>query len=72
MEQIMYNDDNNKKEDIAEKLAIIEARKEAFSRSPLWFTVWDITKAIINVVLWLGMFFILAQCSCDGCILGGN
>lgn len=35
----MYRDDNNTKEDIAEKLAIIEARKEAFDRSPLWFTV---------------------------------
>ncbi len=54
--------------DHEKKLAIIEARKIAFARSPFWFTVWDWGAKIIGTALWLGFWFLLAQCTCDGCI----
>ena len=50
------------------KLAIIEARKQAFEKSPFWFTVWDSVNSILQLCFWIGFFLILAQCNCE-CII---
>ena len=49
-------------------LAIIEARKQAFQKSPFWFTLWDTLRSILNISFWLCFWLIVAQCSCE-CIL---
>ena len=58
------------KDDQAEKMAIIQARQEAFTRSPFWFTVWDFGRIILNVAFRLGFWAMIAQCTCSGCIWG--
>lgn len=42
----------------------------AFNRSPGWFTLLRITQKMLKVVLWLGFFAIVAQCTCNGCVWG--
>lgn len=51
-----------------EKLAIIATRAAAFDRSPFWFTVWDVTKKVLEVTCWLGWTLLVAQCTCNGCV----
>ena len=52
-----------------EKMARMAHRRSAFEKSPFWFTLWDVTVRTLEVVLWLGFWLLVAQCSCDGCIL---
>jgi hypothetical protein len=58
--------------DHVETMARIASRKEAFAKNPAWFTIWDIFKTVLNVAFWLSFWFIVAQCSCDGCITGAK
>ena len=50
------------------RLAKIEARKAAFEKSPVIFTIWDITTSFLQVICYVLIFALFAQCSCDGCI----
>lgn len=49
-------------------LAIVQSRKEAFAKSPAWFTIWDVATKTLKICFWLGFWLIVAQCHCD-CIL---
>lgn len=49
-------------------LAIVQARKEAFAKSPVWFTIWDVTTKALKIIFWLSFWLIVAQCHCD-CII---
>jgi len=51
-----------------EKIAIIDARKESFLKSPICFTVWDLTQKFFNICFWLGFWLLMAQCNCQ-CII---
>jgi hypothetical protein len=53
-----------------ETLAKIQSRKEAFARSPFWFTFWDVLTKVVHVAFWLCFWSIVAQCTCSGCIWG--
>lgn len=53
------------------EMARIESRKAAFARSPFWFTVWYSITTLLNVACWLGFWFLLANCTCSGCITKG-
>lgn len=57
--------------DLQEKLAIIEARKAAFQKSPIMFTIWDMLSTSLNGIIWLGFCFLVANCMCSGCITAG-
>jgi len=58
-----------KENELQKTLAKIESRKASFARSPFWFTVWDISWNLLNVVFWLGFWFLVANCECKGCML---
>ena len=51
-----------------EKLAGIQSRKEAFNRSPVWFTIWGCTSTILNIIFWIVFWSLVVQCTCDGCV----
>jgi len=51
-----------------ETLAKIKSRSEAFNRSPIIFTLWDWVTTLMHVTFWIGFWFLIAQCSCEGCI----
>lgn len=57
-----------KRQEHEKKLAIIESRKAAFTRSPSWFTFWDVGTSLVKVCFWIAFWSIIAQCTCDGCI----
>jgi len=50
------------------KLKVVDARKEAFKQDPVRFTIWDISIKSIDCLFWLGVIFLVAQCSCGGCM----
>lgn len=52
-------------------MANIKTRSDAYLKNPWAFTIWDITKKMFEVIFWLGVWFIIAQCSCDGCMING-
>jgi hypothetical protein len=60
----------DKARDHEQRLVVIKSRAEAFAKSPVWFTVWDLTGTILKIIFWLGFWSIIAQCECSGCIWG--
>jgi hypothetical protein len=59
------------KDEHEKDMAKITTRKEAFAQSPVWFTLWDWGREFIEAVCWVLVIFLMAQCSCDGCIVVG-
>ena len=51
-----------------QKIAMINSRKEAFLKSPFWFTFWDLVRSALNICFWLSFWLIVAQCNCK-CII---
>lgn len=62
------SDELEAQRDHEKRLAVIQSRKDAFARSPFWFTVWDWSTRLLNVAFWLGFWSLIAQCTCRGCI----
>ena len=46
------------------KKAQIEARKYAFEKNPKAFIIWDRIGTALNILFWLGLWLIVAQCQC--------
>lgn len=52
-----------------ETMAGIESRRIAYDKNPWAFTVWYVLCKAIGAIIWISIFFLMAQCSCDGCMI---
>ena len=59
----------NADHELKETLAKIEARKVAFDKDPLMFTIWDTLNTILNVWLCVAFLFRVTNCTCNGCAM---
>lgn len=54
--------------ELEKEIAIVRARAQAFEKSPLIFTLWDILQVGLRLGAQIAALALMAQCICDGCV----